>query len=90
MRALLFDVFGTLVDWRSGIAREATRLLGLSEDDAGAFAHRSGVQAGELGFLAPGCALLIAQKAPAAARKRDQNDAATNDPAHATRHARTM
>ncbi len=26
-RALLFDVFGTLVDWRSGVAREARRLL---------------------------------------------------------------
>jgi len=27
-RALIFDVFGTVVDWRSGIAREVTRLLG--------------------------------------------------------------
>lgn len=40
VRALVFDVFGTLVDWRSGVAREAVRLLapfapGL---DAGAFA----------------------------------------------------
>jgi len=40
VRALVFDVFGTLVDWRSGVAREAARLLapvapGL---DAGAFA----------------------------------------------------
>lgn len=40
IRALVFDVFGTLVDWRSGVAREAGRLLtpvmpGL---DAGAFA----------------------------------------------------
>jgi 2-haloacid dehalogenase len=26
-RALFFDVFGTLVDWRSGVAREASRLL---------------------------------------------------------------
>ena len=26
-KALLFDVFGTLVDWRGGIAREAERLL---------------------------------------------------------------
>jgi 2-haloacid dehalogenase len=26
-RALFFDVFGTLVDWRSGIAREAERVL---------------------------------------------------------------
>ncbi len=28
VRALLFDVFGTLVDWRSGIARESESLLG--------------------------------------------------------------
>lgn len=40
VRALIFDVFGTLVDWRTGVAREAERLLapfapGL---DAGAFA----------------------------------------------------
>ena len=27
VKALFFDVFGTLVDWRSGIAREARRLL---------------------------------------------------------------
>ncbi len=27
LRALLFDVFGTLVDWRSGVAREAERIL---------------------------------------------------------------
>jgi 2-haloacid dehalogenase len=27
VRALFFDVFGTLVDWRSGVAREASRLL---------------------------------------------------------------
>jgi len=27
-RALVFDVFGTLVDWRTSIAREAGRLLG--------------------------------------------------------------
>lgn len=27
VRALLFDVFGTLVDWRGGVAREAERLL---------------------------------------------------------------
>jgi 2-haloacid dehalogenase len=27
VKALLFDVFGTLVDWRAGIAREAERLL---------------------------------------------------------------
>ena len=28
VRALVFDVFGTLVDWRSGVAREVRRLLG--------------------------------------------------------------
>jgi 2-haloacid dehalogenase len=27
VKAFLFDVFGTLVDWRSGVAREAERLL---------------------------------------------------------------
>ncbi|MCX8114306.1 MAG: haloacid dehalogenase type II, partial [Burkholderiaceae bacterium] len=27
VKALLFDVFGTLVDWRGSIAREARRLL---------------------------------------------------------------
>ena len=27
LKALFFDVFGTLVDWRSGVAREAERLL---------------------------------------------------------------
>ncbi|GAB6843746.1 2-haloacid dehalogenase [Methylorubrum rhodinum] len=36
IRALVFDTFGTLVDWRSGVAREVERLLpGL---DGGAFA----------------------------------------------------
>jgi len=28
VRALFFDVFGTVVDWRSGVAREAERILG--------------------------------------------------------------
>ena len=32
IRALVFDVFGTLVDWRSGIAREARSALGGSLD----------------------------------------------------------
>lgn len=36
IRALVFDTFGTLVDWRSGVAREVERLLpGI---DGGAFA----------------------------------------------------
>jgi 2-haloacid dehalogenase len=40
IQALVFDVFGTLMDWRSSIAREATRLLGerAPDLDAGAFA----------------------------------------------------
>ncbi len=40
IRALVFDVFGTLVDWRSGVAREAARLLAPHAPalDAGAFA----------------------------------------------------
>ena len=37
VRALVFDVFGTVVDWRGGVAREARRLLGPSVD-AAAFA----------------------------------------------------
>src|SRR3979411_187642 len=28
VQALFFDVFGTLADWRSGIAREAQKILG--------------------------------------------------------------
>ena len=27
IKALFFDVFGTLVDWRTGVAREAQALL---------------------------------------------------------------
>src|SRR4051812_47189636 len=27
VRALFFDVFGTVVDWRNGVAREAKRIL---------------------------------------------------------------
>ena len=37
VRALVFDVFGTVVDWRSGVAREVRRLLG-DTIDAEAFA----------------------------------------------------
>jgi 2-haloacid dehalogenase len=32
VRALVFDVFGTVVDWRSGVAREVGRLLGDAVD----------------------------------------------------------
>ena len=34
VRALVFDVFGTVVDWRSGVAREVRRLLGDRVDPA--------------------------------------------------------
>jgi 2-haloacid dehalogenase len=32
VRALVFDVFGTVVDWRTGVAREVRRLLGTRVD----------------------------------------------------------
>jgi 2-haloacid dehalogenase len=32
VRALVFDVFGTVVDWRTGVAREVRRLLGSRVD----------------------------------------------------------
>lgn len=38
VRALIFDVFGTLVDWRSSIAREVRTLLGERVVDAEGFA----------------------------------------------------
>src|SRR6202023_240254 len=40
VKALFFDVFGTLVDWRAGVAREAERILKARGDaiDAQAFA----------------------------------------------------
>src|SRR5208337_126023 len=41
VRALLFDVFGTVVDWRSGVAREAAPFLarhGAAQADPAAFA----------------------------------------------------
>jgi 2-haloacid dehalogenase len=34
VRALVFDVFGTVVDWRGGVAREVSRLLGPAVDAA--------------------------------------------------------
>ena len=34
VRALVFDVFGTVVDWRGGVAREVERLLGDRVDPA--------------------------------------------------------
>lgn len=49
VRVILFDVFGTLVDWRSGVAREAAEFLaghGVQQADAFAFADawRKGYQ----------------------------------------------
>ena len=40
IKALTFDVFGTVVDWRSGVAREAEAVLGPKGHalDWGAFA----------------------------------------------------
>jgi 2-haloacid dehalogenase len=38
IRALVFDVFGTLVDWRSSIAREVRATLGARVSDPEAFA----------------------------------------------------
>src|SRR5476649_2070974 len=41
LRALLFDVFGTVVDWRAGVAREAAPFLARHANgnaDPGAFA----------------------------------------------------
>jgi len=41
IRAVVFDVFGTVVDWRGGVAREAAPFLarhGAAQVDAGAFA----------------------------------------------------
>jgi 2-haloacid dehalogenase len=42
LRALTFDVFGTVVDWRTGVAREAEALIGATGHtvDWGAFADR--------------------------------------------------
>ncbi len=38
LRALIFDVFGTLVDWRSGVARELQNHLRVSAQEADALA----------------------------------------------------
>ena len=35
VRALVFDVFGTVVDWRSGVVREVARILGPDVDADG-------------------------------------------------------
>jgi 2-haloacid dehalogenase len=58
-RALIFDVFGTLVDWRSGIARELRLHLHLGVEEAHALADAwrdeyqpamEEVRAGRIGF----------------------------------------
>jgi len=38
IRALIFDVFGTLIDWRSGVARELRKHLHVGADEAEALA----------------------------------------------------
>jgi 2-haloacid dehalogenase len=38
IKALLFDVFGTVVDWRSGVIRDVRRVAGPGRIDAAAFA----------------------------------------------------
>ncbi|MCA0241813.1 MAG: haloacid dehalogenase type II [Proteobacteria bacterium] len=38
IRALIFDVFGTLVDWHGGISRDVRRLLGAQVPDPAQFA----------------------------------------------------
>ena len=56
-KVLAFDVFGTVVDWHSGIAREAQALRPAVDGDAFALAWRAGYQpamqrvmSGELGW----------------------------------------
>jgi 2-haloacid dehalogenase len=59
IRALIFDVFGTLVDWRSGVARELRMCLHVGADEADALADAwrdeyqpamEEVRAGRIGF----------------------------------------
>lgn len=56
-KILAFDVFGTVVDWHGGIAREAQALMPTVDGDAFALAWRAGyqpamsrVRSGELGW----------------------------------------
>lgn len=48
VRALVFDVFGTVVDWRSGVSREVARLVpGVAADafaDAWRWAYEPSMQ----------------------------------------------
>jgi 2-haloacid dehalogenase len=59
VRAVIFDVFGTLVDWRSGVARELCSHLRVSVEEADALADAwrdeyqpamEAVRAGRIGF----------------------------------------
>ena len=59
LRALVFDVFGTLVDWRGGVARELRTHLRVSAEEADALADAwrdeyqpamEEVRAGRIGF----------------------------------------
>ena len=59
LRALVFDVFGTLVDWRAGVARELQGRLPIAAEEAEALADAwraeyqpamEGVRAGRIGF----------------------------------------
>jgi 2-haloacid dehalogenase len=59
LRALIFDVFGTLVDWRSGVARDLRLHLRLGAEEADALADAwrdeyqpamEAVRAGRIGF----------------------------------------
>lgn len=59
LKALVFDVFGTLVDWRSGVARELQRGLRIGPDEAHELADAwrdeyqpamEEVRAGRIGF----------------------------------------
>ena len=44
VQAMFFDVFGTLVDWRTSVAREAKRILAASEVEWQRIAPRIGVR----------------------------------------------
>lgn len=59
LRALVFDVFGTLVDWRTGVMRELQSRLRVAADEAAALADAwraeyqpamEAVRAGRIGF----------------------------------------
>ena len=63
VRALVFDVFGTVVDWRGGVAREVSRQLRLAVDASAVADDWRGryvpsmerVRSGELPWTPSGC-----------------------------------